>query len=364
MSKVEIISLVVTLVCVASFSVVFTILFRNYYVTNIDAVKKGREDLDLIENAIYEERENRNRGRKTLRLVGRISEYVILGAISAFFLFSLISRFMGNNLPLGKYSMMVIATDSMSLKNSNNTYLEEYDLNNQFNAYDIIGISPYESQNDVQLYDVVAYKDNSNTIIVHRIRAIETRDGEIVYHTRGDKNAIDDDNNRYGAYLTYDRIIGHYNGNRIQDLGIFVIFVQSNAGIITIVSIVYCLLMYDRFNNKYAKAVAERTEALRNQTGFDPSKADISEFKIHYRESLEYGGNQYVYENGTYVCTLGEGETPLFQTPVAETPEPQPESQPKGKRSSRPKLPKEEKPKKKKEYDSFLDHLDDTEEIL
>lgn len=365
MSTVEIISLVVTLVCVASFSVVFTILFRNYYVTNIEAVKSGREDMDLIDNAIYQERENRNKGRKTLRIVGRVSEYVILGLISAFFLFSLYSRFAGNSLPFGKYSMIVIATDSMSIKNSNNTYLEEHDLNNQFNAHDIIGVEPYQSQDEVQLYDVVAYKSDSQVIIVHRIRAIETVDGEIVYHTRGDKNAIDDDNNLYGGYLTYDRIIGHYNGNRIKDLGIFIIFVQSNAGIITIVSIVYCLLMYDRFNNKYEKAVAARTEELRNQTGFDPSTADIKDFKITYRESLEYQGKQYVYEKGTYVCTLSEGEATVFTTPSpTPEPEPQPESKPKGKRLKRPKTPKEEKPQKKKEFESFLDHLDDTEEIL
>ena len=406
MSTVEIISLVVTLVCVVSFSVVFTILFRNYYMTNIESVKAGREDTDLIEQAIYEENQSKSKGKKIAKKVFRISEYVILGLISAFFLFSLYSRFTGNSLPFGEYSMIVIATDSMSIKNSNNSYLEDNELDNQFDAYDIIGVSPYHSQDEVQLYDVVAYKDDHETIIVHRIRVIETlSDGTIVYHTRGDKNAIDDDNNRYGAHLTYDRIIGHYNGNRIKNIGIFIIFVQSNAGIITIVSIVYCLLMYDRFNNKYEKAVEERTNTLISLLDYDINVDDASDFIAQYKETVIYKGTCYIFEKGEFVTKLpveglnmnqalaeeATGAKLALNEPEQKVSSSLPEDLPEKEESlSMPSTPTSidseeadeesapevaapekaekvkkfrKKPKKEKDFESFLDHLDDTEDI-
>ncbi len=414
MSSIEIISLVVTLVCVISFSVVFTILFRNYYITNIENVKAGREDADLIEQAVYQQKEASNKTKRAFKKAFRIIEYVIMSLITAFFIFSMYSRFSGNILMFGKHSFIVIATDSMSLKNSNNAYLTEYDLNNQFNAHDIIGLAPYDSEDDIKLYDVIAYKSRDEVVIVHRIIKIETlEDGSKAYHTRGDKNAVDDDNNFYGAYLTYDDIIGHYTGARIPELGIFIIFVQSNAGIITIVSIVYCLLMYDRLNNKYEKAMDERTKMLLSTISFDPELDEKGDVVTQYKETMIFKGTCYVFDSGEYIASfplagmdvnkaianesagatisndndvvsesepkaessLPEANTlekeeslskPFSPTDLAKDDGSEKESDVKvaslKKRAKEKKAPK--KPKVKKDYDSFFDHLDDTENIL
>lgn len=412
MSSIEIISLVVTLVCVVSFSVVFTILFRNYYLTEIESVKAGREDSDLIEQAVYQEKENNSKSKKTVKKIFKITEYVVMGVIGAFFVFSMYSRFSGNVLLFGKHSFIVIATDSMSLQNSNNKYLVENELNNQFNAHDIIGIAPYESEDDVQLYDVIAYKSRNDIIVVHRIRVIETlEDGTKAYHTRGDKNAIDDDNNLYGGYLTYDDIVGYYTGARVPDVGIFIIFVQSNAGIITIVSIVYCLMMYDRLNNKYEASMEERTNTLLSTLNFDPSLDETSDVVTQYRETIFFKGTCYVFEAGKFVTSfpmegldvnkaiaeesagaeisvnpdvISEPEQRVYSSsPEGELKKEESLSEPfspadsgrdqtdhesvieeatSKKRIKEKKVRK--KPKIEKDYDSFFDHLDDTENIL
>lgn len=416
MSSVEIISLVVTLVCVISFSVVFTILFRNYYYTNIENVKTGREDADLIEQAVYQQKEANNKTKRGLKKALRITEYVIMGAISAFFVFSMYCRFSNNILMFGKASFIVIATDSMSLKNSNNTYLVDEELDNQFNAHDIIGLAPYDSEDDVKLYDVIAYKSRSETVVVHRIRVIETlADGTKAYHTRGDKNSIDDDNNLYEGYLTYDDIIGYYTGHKVPDLGIFIIFVQSNAGIITIVSIVYCLLMYDRLSNKYSKAVDERTKFLIDTLNFNPEVDDKNSVVTQYKETIFFNGNCHVFESGKFVTSfliegidvnktiaeeaagakipdskeeitseskpeasssLPEAETlekeespvkPFSPTDLASESQSEKQSDaeaaPSRKRVKEKKARKKPKVEKEKDYDSFFDHLDDTENI-
>ena len=49
MNNVEILSLVVTIICLVSFCLVFTFLFRHYYLSNINEIKEGKADKEVIE---------------------------------------------------------------------------------------------------------------------------------------------------------------------------------------------------------------------------------------------------------------------------------------------------------------------------
>ena len=53
MTSVEIISLIVTAIGVASFAAIFTILYRNYTVSNIVEINAGKRDIELIDDYIY-----------------------------------------------------------------------------------------------------------------------------------------------------------------------------------------------------------------------------------------------------------------------------------------------------------------------
>ena len=244
MSAVEIITLFITILCLVSFCAVFTILFNHYYKSNIDSVSSGKEDIELIDNAIDEEKEKQSKSKKAWRLVGKFFSYVLLGAVFAFFVFSLASKIQNNTMLFGDSTLVVIASGSMSEKN-NNFVKDNPELNNQFDTYDIIGITKYQKQEEISLFDVVAYKNKKNITIVHRIVEIHTdeKTGEVSYLTQGDTNLYADNtsNSQYAGYLTYDKIIGKYDGRRIKGLGIFVIFLQSPAGIVTVLSVVYCL---------------------------------------------------------------------------------------------------------------------------
>lgn len=308
MDSIEIISLVITIVCVVSFSAVFTILFRNYYKNNIEKIVEGKDDIDLIDNAIYQDQKDKNKVNKILKVTGKVASWVILGIVVAFFGLSLYGRFTGNTMIFGDRNVIVIGSDSMSEKNKENSYLQSDDpkVNNQFNTYDIIGIQKYKNEEDVKLYDVIAYKANDGRTIVHRIIKIEldAETNEYHYQTRGDKNAASDTRSLYGDYLTYNDLIGFYNNFKIPALGIFVIFLQSNAGIITVLSVIYCFLMYDHFNSKYQKAIDERTELLIDLLQYDvanASSAEESGIASHYKQTIYYQGNEYAFENGKYI---------------------------------------------------------------
>lgn len=297
MSTIEIVSLVVTIVCVLSFSVVFTILFRHYYLSQIQEIKFGKQDLDVLDNAIYEERKNKSRKHKTLRITGKAASYTLFGLVATLFTISLISRITDNTMLLGNQTYIVIATGSMSEKNPNNSYLfsgQTETLDQQFDAFDIINIKKYENQEEVKLYDVVAYKSESGKTIVHRITKILS-DG--TYITRGDSNKNDDTGSQYRVSLNYDQIIGKYTGKRAQGIGIVVIFLQSNSGIITVASVLYCLAMYDHYRLKYLKAVDERTEYLIKTLSFDLDNSSIEEVKAKYLEQIEYKEKQFTFND-------------------------------------------------------------------
>ena len=272
MNNVEILSLVVTIICLVSFCLVFTFLFRHYYLSNINEIKEGKADKEVIEYNKERIEKNKKKSEKAKRIASRITSYAFLGLVVAFFGFSLYSRFFNNNL------------------NSANEYLDEYNLNNQFDTYDIIGVTKYQSVEEINQYDVIAFYGEDDVIYVHRI--IEIRDDN-TFVTRGDSNAISDTNRLYNGYLTYDKIIGKYNDARVPLLGVFIVFLQSNSGIITVLSVVYCLLMFDHYRNKYEESIESRIEYLDGVIKYDYSSSFPveEEIKIDYNEVIIYKDN-------------------------------------------------------------------------
>ncbi len=300
MSSIEIISLIVTIICLLSFCIAFTFLFRHYFLTSIEAINLGKEDRDIIEIAKQEYIDSKNKKNKVLSIVSKVASYLVLAIVVAFFGISLYSRFSNNLIPSGNSTLVVIASGSMSNKNANNEYVQDPSINNQFNTYDIIGISKYTSVNDVKLYDVVAYKSKQGTTIVHRVINIVDIDGKIFFETQGDANASKDSNIYYDGYLSYDEIYGYYNGLKIPGLGVFVVFLQSNAGIITIFAIIYCFFMYDFYSDKYKKSIETRTSYLVEKLKIDFAE-DINldeQLKVTYYEKLDYKGKTYIFEKG------------------------------------------------------------------
>lgn len=303
MSVVEIITLFVTILCLLSFCAVFTILFRHYYKSNTDAITSGKEDIALIDNAIDEEKAKQKKSKKIFKWIGKIFSYIVLGFVFVFFIFSLISKFSNDSLLFGNSGFVVIASGSMSEKN--NSYVKNNsELNNQFDTYDIIGISKYASQDEVRLYDVIAYHNKKNVTIVHRIVEIhQDESGNDVYLTQGDTNLYADNSgsSQYSGYLTYDKIIGKYDERRVKGLGIFVIFLQSPAGIVTILAVVYCLFMYDRYAGKYKKAIVERTNMLVKLIDYDLSRPKEKDVSTNFHETLLYKGQVYTFQDGKFI---------------------------------------------------------------
>ena len=160
---------------------------------------------------------------------------------------------------------VAITSGSMSNKDSANKYLKENNLNDQFPTGSTIFLHKMPEKNELNLYDVVAYKNKKGITVVHRIISfgyydygshfIETSNIEYAdkFVFRGDYNTASDSD-----YVEYSSMIGIYKGEYIPYLGYFVQFAQSYFGLACFVAIVAIIISYDSFEGKNRRIEIER----------------------------------------------------------------------------------------------------------
>ena len=304
MTSTDIISTVVTFIGVFSFATLFTILYKSYASSQIAEIKSGKRDIEIIDEVIYDRQSHVQQRRKVIGLIRTIAFYLVIIIIVPIFAFSLVNKVMGNVMMVGNKAVMVIPTDSMSYKNEANSYLFNRNLNNQIQPYDIIVLEKV-SKSDIRMYDVIAYKNDKGVNIVHRIIDIDGNK----YTTRGDIY----DSSKTDLYKpVFDDVIGRYTGKRIPGVGIFIMFLQSYAGIITVVSLVYCLLMIDRTAEKINKVQQERIDKLEEALDYlDESSSDC--MKAEYKETIYYKGYAYMFDENGFIDKTEIKEGPYLE---------------------------------------------------
>ena len=290
MSSTDIIALIVTIIGVASFATVVTILFRNYIRSAIKEIKAGHRDIEIVDLMIYESDPNVIKKRKATNLTKNVVYYAFLAIIIPLFGLSLYSRIRNNVTKFGNNFVMVVASGSMSMKNEANDYLVTYNLNNQFATYDMIVLAGIKSSSQLHKYDVIAYRNEKGINVIHRIIEIDYSEGEVRYTTRGDSNSATD-----SYHPRIKDVIGKYTGKKIPGIGIFIMFFQSYAGIVTILSVVYCSFMISHFNKKLDTATDERRDMLATLFNVDEMGVRDPELMTNVHASTIYYKG-YAYE--------------------------------------------------------------------
>lgn len=293
MTTTEIITLIVTIIGIASFAAVVTILFRSYIKSAIKEVKLGQRDIEIVDLMLYEKDPKVIKQRKATEAGKNAVFFGFMAILIPIFGLSLYGRIKNNVTKIGKNYVLVVASGSMSYKNESNTYLASY--NNQFNTYDIITLVGLENKNSLKKYDVVAYRNDRNIIVIHRIIDFDTSSGELRLVTRGDANVASD-----SYHPRLDDVVGKYSGKRLPGIGIFVMFFQSYAGLVTIASIVYCSFMVSYFNKKLESETKKRQEILEKIFTLDEMDTNDCELMTSKQSNVVYFKN-YAYqfnENG------------------------------------------------------------------
>lgn len=307
MTSRDIISIIVTFIGVFSFATLFTILYKSYASSQIAEIKSGKRDIEIIDEVIYERQKHVQNRRKVTALIRTVAFYLIIVTIIPIFTFSLINKFTGNKMMIGGNTVMVVASGSMGYKNEANDYLFNYNLDNQFQQYDIIVLEKV-NKNQIKKYDVIAYRNDRDMNIIHRVVGFEYSN-TLRYITRGD---IYDSTKTDVFRPSFDDVIGRYTGKRIPGIGIFIIFLQSYAGIITVVSLVYCLLMVDSISRKIDKVQSERVQKLEEALDyFDETTSEA--LKAEYKETIYYKGYAYSFDENGFIDKIEIKDGPYLK---------------------------------------------------
>ena len=271
-SRLGVIALVISILVILGLVIVFCFLFFLYSFYKKKQIKYGFEDKELndeITSTLYKiNKKNLSKNENLitykdviareksitskLHIVMDVVSGVIIAFLLAIFITGLTYRINNDNLFIGNTTYMTILTSSMEEKNEDNDYLLTYDLNDQITQYSLIGIDKINSEDDIELYDILAYK-HDDIVIVHRVVEIKENDkGETIYRLQGDSNPS---SLSYEKELTFDDFIGKYNGYQNYGLGVTLTYIKSNIGIIAILGAAIFLFLAtyaeEMINNEY-----------------------------------------------------------------------------------------------------------------
>ena len=297
MESFEIIALLVTGVGVVSFATIFTILYLSYANSSVSEYRAGQRDVELIEETIYNNINSTKRHRRLIRRLKQISFYVAIAILIPFLILSLYTKVSLGVAMIGGRGVIVVASGSMSEKNPQNPNLAAitpYD--NQFDTYDLIVLERVDRPSELKLYDVIAFTNDEGDNIIHRIVGTEGYGENLRYITCGDANNAND---KYKP--AFEDVIGRYTEERVPVIGVFVMFLKSYSGIITLAAVIYCLVMIEYLGDKIYKAQGARLTVLQNHIDFVKETTFDKSLQTRFVETVRFKNYEYTFNEEGFI---------------------------------------------------------------
>lgn len=273
--------LIVSAISLVCFAIVYICIFSFYYFNRKKCIENKLEDNEVIkildkDVEKYDKKKNKKLSfidtyykRKKRKKVGNIISNSIVGiflvALIGFFVWATVMKSNDQTTYFGDKTYLVIQTSSMASINENNKYLKDGSIdskdrmNTRISQYAFIGIDKFKSEDQIKVYDIVAFRMDDK-IIVHRVYSIgEEKDGHKLFTFRGDANPASMSGE---INVTSDRIVGIFDGYQNQILGSIVIYIQSGTGLISVFAIAIVLMVYIFYYDRIDLRLTERYEAL------------------------------------------------------------------------------------------------------
>lgn len=222
----------------------------------VKSQKIARYKEDTLVDYVSEGADKRN----GLKIFGNTMLGIVYVAFIALIAFAGYVRASGEQFMIGNTYYVIILTGSMEEARDSNTYLAANNLTNQISTFSLIGLDKVDSEDDIELYDIVGYYDEDGDLVVHRVISIRMNEEyQKIYTLRGDANAFSDTDERD---LTIDQIDSKYNGYQNFGLGITLNYLRSNIGIISLALGIILIMVYDTFDILLGKAINKRKEFI------------------------------------------------------------------------------------------------------
>ena len=174
-------------------------------------------------------------------------------------------------------SLKVVKSESMATKLERNTYLKENKLNDQIQMFDLIAVYEMPPESELELYDVVIYEVN-NSMILHRIVGIvepdEDHPDQRYFLLQGDANETPD---RFP--VLYSQMRGVYRGDRVPFVGSFIMFMQSPAGWLCILLLLFGIIATPIVEKKIEDEKKKRWLLIRKQELLQKYRAEMDKLQ-------------------------------------------------------------------------------------
>ena len=250
--------LYVFFLCLTVFALL-TMLFSAmlYYIvkTTLKTIRHGLEDERIIK-----EYEKQKQEKPIVRIICKCFCAIVLAVALVAVCLSVGIQVSSDRAVGDIPTPKVVLSSSMAYKNDRNTYLKENGLNDQFDRFDLILTRELPGEFELELYDIVVY-DYYGTLIIHRIIGIEEPNEQHPDHRqfllRGDANWYSDD-----YPVTYEQMLAIYRGEKIPYVGSFFAFMQSPAGYLCILLVVFAMIATPVAEKKFATAKLERLKEI------------------------------------------------------------------------------------------------------
>lgn len=239
--------LIVFTLLTALFSVMLSYIIKM----TIKTINHGLED-----ERITTEYRKAKKSNPIFDIATKIITIIMLIVVFVTFCFSVYIQCCNNrvsgNLPVPK----VVLSDSMSFKNKANTYLTENGLDNQFETFDLIFVEKLPDEFELELFDIVVYEHHDD-LIIHRIVGIEEPNEEHPnsrhFLLQGDASQFSDE-----YPVLYEQMRAIYKGKHIKFVGSFFAFMQSPAGYLCILLIIFAVIATPIAEKKLLQAKTQR----------------------------------------------------------------------------------------------------------
>ena len=267
MTEYELYTFLLCLIVFLLFTAVFTAILCLLVKSWLKCINNGLEDDKVYKE--YSAQKNKSRKKpKAANAVCNVFFATFCVLCAAVFALAFVQK-ANQKSPVGKVPVpKVVVTGSMSEKIQSNEYLYENDLNNQIQTFDIVLIHKMPSEFDLKLYDIVAY-ENSGTIVFHRIVEIEEPNeshDHRHFKLQGDAVQYPD------VYpVMYEQMLGIYQNERVPYIGSFVLFLQSPAGILCFILLLFYAVAEPIAERKISRAEQARLAVILAERGREPA---------------------------------------------------------------------------------------------
>lgn len=267
MTPYEIYVFVLCFIVFSLLTAMFTYLITSITKMELELIQHGHRD-----EAIKKELNKKRKENRVFLWVNRILSLLLCAVFVTTFAFAVYIRATQDRPANGIPSIKVVKSESMSKKHPDNIYLSDNDLNDQFQMFDVVVCNHLPAEDELKLYDIVVYKQD-DIYVIHRIVGIEepNENHPGVRHFLLQGDAVE---NPDKFPVLYNQMQGIYEGNRIPFIGSFILFLQSPAGWLCVLLVIFSMVATPIVEKKIKEATEKRISAFSDQLQEDAKEEE------------------------------------------------------------------------------------------